>query len=55
MQRFLGSGLWDDLYLYRSPMVIGAGGLDAPCFDRTDLVEEHVIGDDRLEIRRPKA
>lgn len=55
MQAFLDSGLWDQLYLYRSPMAIGDDGMGAPDF--SGLKPEHVeeIGPDRLEIFMNKA
>lgn len=55
MQIFLTSDLWDRLYLYRSPMVVGAGGLDAPEFGHLDLIAREDIGEDVLEIYQPKA
>lgn len=51
MQAFLDSGLWDALYLYRSPMIIGEGGIDAPDFSMLSAPEEvQEIDVDRLEI-----
>jgi diaminohydroxyphosphoribosylaminopyrimidine deaminase/5-amino-6-(5-phosphoribosylamino)uracil reductase len=50
MQAFLKSRLWDDLYMYRSPMVIGEGGLDVPEFGALSLMEVLYLGKDVLEV-----
>lgn len=55
MTAFLASGLWDRLYIYRSPMVIGDDGLDAPRFGGHELLETQQIGLDALEIYGAKA
>lgn len=55
MRAFLDSGLWDRLYIYRSPMVIGAHGVEAPDFGDNVLVDTQKIGADSLEIYEPKA
>lgn len=55
MQSFLASGLWDVLYLYRAPLLIGEGGLDAPDFSGARLLKSLILGQDVLEIRQPRA
>jgi diaminohydroxyphosphoribosylaminopyrimidine deaminase/5-amino-6-(5-phosphoribosylamino)uracil reductase len=50
MRAFLDSGLWDSLYLYRSPVIIGADGLDAPDFGEMEIIERLALGNDVLEV-----
>ncbi len=54
MQAFLESGLWDELFIYRSPLVIGVDGVDAPDFGVNQLLETQQIGVDRLEKYVPQ-
>ena len=53
MQSVLGSGLWDKLYIYHSPIVIGDDGLNAPDFGDNMLIDKHNIGNDVLRIYQP--
>ena len=51
MQAFLESGLWDDLYLYRSSLVIGEDGVDVPDFSAAgEPVVTEKLGDDVFEV-----
>ncbi len=56
---FVQSGLWDDLYILRAPMILGADGYDAfgameisalSCAVRPVFVSRHTLGPDLAEL-----
>lgn len=52
IQSFLSSGLWDEAYVYRSPLKIGEAGINGPQFSGYPIEEAENIGNDKLEIYR---
>lgn len=52
MTSFLNEGLWDELWLYKSPVHIGSNGVSAPDFEAYNLdpLDEIKIGVDTLAI-----